>query len=460
MPRHIAETELHGIEAILREQPGGVSFGFIRDALDNRVPDRTLRHRLRHLIDAGRVSAQGEGRGTKYRLATGAGKTTPEISGAELLPLSSRGKDVQLKVSQPLIARKVVGYNRDYLDSYRPNETQYLSEQERLRLHEIGTVPIGNQPAGTYARQILDRLLIDLSWNSSRLEGNTYSLLDTRELIEFGKQAEGKDRLEAQMILNHKDAIEFLVASASDIAFNRYTILNLHAILANNLLPNPQAAGRLRHIPVGITQSSFMPLEVPQLIEEYFHQILATANAIADPFEQSLFMLVQLPYLQPFEDVNKRVSRLAANIPMIKNNLIPLTFSDVPKELYSQAILGIYELNDVALLKDVYLWAYNRSAQRYAAVRQTIGEPDPFRMEHRENLRHVVGSVVRNRQDRASAIDFLKSWAETNLSADERFQFIDVAKTELLALHEGNFARYKIRPSEFEAWQQVWQRRP
>jgi hypothetical protein len=203
-----------------------------------------------------------------------------------------------------------------------------------------------------------------------------------------------------------------------------------------------------------------MPLEVPQLIEEYFHQILATANAIADPFEQSLCMLVQLPYLQPFEDVNKRVSRLAANIPMIKNNLIPLTFSDVPKELYSQAILGIYELNDVALLKDVYLWAYDRSAQRYAAVRQTIGEPDPFRMQHRENLRHVVGSVVRNRQDRASAIDFLKSWAEANLSADERFQFIDVAKAELLALHEGNFARYKIRPSEFEAWQQVWQRRP
>src|SRR5262249_11173545 len=148
-----------------------------------------------------------------------------------------------------------------------------------------------------------NRLLIDLSWNSSRLEGNTYSLLDTRRLIDLGEEAEGKERLEAQMILNHKDAIEFLVRSAEDIGFNRYTILNLHGLLANNLLADPQAAGRLRHIGVGIDGSVFHPLEVPQVIEECFDQILATASAIADPFEQSFFVMVQLPYLQPFDDV-------------------------------------------------------------------------------------------------------------------------------------------------------------
>ena len=146
--------------------------------------------------------------------------------------------------------------------------TPSISRRRRATdLHEIGRAQIPAQPAGTYARQILNRLLIDLSWNSSRLEGNTYSLLDTTRLLEIGAEAEGKARLEALMILNHKDAIEFLVDAAEDIGFNRYTILNLHALLADNLLADPEATGRLRHIGVGIEGSVFHPLAMPPLIE-------------------------------------------------------------------------------------------------------------------------------------------------------------------------------------------------
>lgn len=155
-------------------------------------------------------------------------------------------------------------------------------------------------------------------------------------MLDFGLEAEGRAQLEAQMILNHKDAIEFLVASADDIGFHRYTILNLHALLANNLLPDPGAVGRLRHIIVGIERSTYLPLEIPGVIEECFDQLLATAAAIQDPYEQAFFVMVHLPYLQPFDDVNKRVSRLAANIPLIKANLAPLSFTDVPSDLYSR----------------------------------------------------------------------------------------------------------------------------
>ena len=224
---------------------------------------------------------------------------------------------------------------------------------------------MAEQPAGTHARHILNRLSIDLSWNSSRPEGNTYSLLDTHRLIEVGEEAEGKERLDTQMILNHKEAIEFPVDAADAIGFNRYTILNLHALLADNLLANPDAPGRLRHIGVGIGRSVFHPLEVPQLIGECFDRILATASAIVDPFEQAFFVMVQLPYLQPFDDVNKRVSRLAANIPLIKSNLSPLSFEDVPRDIYTEAVLGVYELNRHQLLRDVFIWAYRRSAARY-----------------------------------------------------------------------------------------------
>ena len=167
--------------------------------------------------------------------------------------------------------------------------------------------------------------------------------------------------------------------------------------------------------------------------------------------------MVQLPYLQPFDDVNKRVSRLSANIPFIKRNLSPLSFIDVPRALYMDAILGVYELNKIDLLRDVFIWAYERSAARYAAVRQSLGEPDPFRFKHKAALRQIVGEVVRGRMDRKAAAAYITAWVEKNgIPEAEREKFRDMAESELVSLHEGNFARYQIRPSEFEAWQQVW----
>ncbi|MGH9550356.1 MAG: Fic family protein [Terriglobales bacterium] len=456
MPKPVPEKELRAIEDVLKAHPKGVSRISIAEALSEQVSPRTLQSRLHYLVENGRVMAEGQGRAVKYRLVGSSATVDVAAENAEFVPLSKEAKEILQFVSQPLAKRTIVGYNRKFLDSYRPNKTAYLTNAERTRLHEIGAVPIGSQPAGTYARKIIDRLLIDLSWNSSRLEGNTYTKLDTKRLIDFGKEAEGKDRIEAQMILNHKDAIEFLVNAADEIRFNRYTLLNLHGLLANNLLSNPQAEGRLRFIEVGIEQSSFQPLAIPQLIEECFEQILNTTQAIEDPFEQSLFIMVQLPYLQPFDDVNKRVSRLAANIPLIKANLIPLTFLDVPRDLYTQAVLGVYELNRVELLKDVYLWAYQRSAERYAAAQQSLGEPDPFRLKHREALREVVGTVVRSQYNRELAFKHLEEWSAANLPADQRAKFIEVAEDEILALHEGNFARYRLCPSEFEAWGKVW----
>jgi DNA-binding transcriptional ArsR family regulator len=453
--------ELDEIEKAVRDRPG-ITSAQIAEVLGEAVPKRTLQFRLRRLMDDGRVARDGEGRWARYR--TPDATPAPALSESALdeggIPLSREGEEIRAYLRQPQSARKPVGYNRDFLNAYRPGETFYLPEDARSRLAATGTRPMGDQePAGTYARQILNRLLIDLAWNSSRLEGNTYSLLDTKRLIEFGQEAEGGDRLEAQMILNHKDAIEFLVGNAADIGFNRYTILNLHGILANNLLADERAAGRLRRIGVGIDGSVYHPLETPQIVEECFDQLLATAAAITDPFEQSLFVMVQLPYLQAFDDVNKRVSRMAANIPFIRANLSPLSFTDLPRGLYAHAILGVYELNRIELLRDVFIWAYERSAARYAAVRQSLGEPDPFRLRHREALRAIVGETVRGRMDRKTAVDHIAAWAAAHLEENDREPFREVAESELLGLHEGNFARYAIRPAEFAAWQETWRAR-
>ena len=461
--RRIQDEDLQAIERAVRSNTEAMTAQQIADALKSPPPRRTLQYRLKTLVDRKYLSMKGEGRWARYSAprieaavltASGRGELIAE-SDAQL-PLSKASTEIQQYVRKPPAARLPTGYNRSFLDRYRPNITFYLKEQELAHLASVGRLQIAEQPAGTYAKQILSRLLIDLSWNSSRLEGNTYSLLDTKRLIELGEEAEGRTHVEAQMILNHKDAIEFLVSAADEIGFNRYTILNLHAILANNLLGDATAAGRLRYIAVGIERSAFHPLEVPQLIEEAFDQVLATAAAIANPFEQAFFIMVQLPYLQPFDDVNKRVSRLAANIPLIKGNFSPLSFEDVPRRVYTEAVLGIYELNKIDFLKDVFIWAYERSAARYAAVRQSLGEPDPFRLHFRAQLREIIADLVRSRVGRKEVTARIAAWSNETMGPSDRKRFNEVVKDELTSLHEGNFVRYQIRPSEFAAWREVW----
>src|SRR5262249_47258835 len=131
------------------------------------------------------------------------------------------------------------------------------------------------------------------------------------------------------------------------------------------------------------------------------------------------------------------------------------------------AVLGVYELNKFDLLKDVFIWAYDRSAARYVAVRQSLGEPDPFRLRHRAALQRVVAEVIRARMDRKTAaayiakwveerISFEEQWIQENITCDDREHFREMAENELLGLHEGNYARYEVRPAEFAAWRQVW----
>jgi Fic family protein len=405
----------------------------IADIIQPPVPRRTLQRRLAELVRAGYLLRRGRGKAARYVFATAPAGLPVDLEPAGLT-LSSTSEMLRQLIRQPLTLRPLVGYQRPFLDGYRPNRTAYLSDAVRQHLRAVGRVADTPQPAGTYARRILDRLLIDLSWNSSRLEGNTYSLLETERLLAQGHSAEGKHAFETQMILNHKAAIEFLVESASDIGFNRYTVLNLHALLADNLLPDPAAVGRLRAIPVRIGQTSFHPLEVPQLIDECFQQVLDTADAIGDPFEQAFFAMVQLPYLQPFEDVNKRVSRLAANIPFIRHNLCPLSFIDVPEQAYVDALLAVYELNRVELLVDVFAWAYERSAARYAAVRQSLGEPDAFRLRYRAEIHEAVGEVVRSALDKTGATRAVKQRAQAHIPPDDQARFIEVVEAELLSL--------------------------
>lgn len=454
MPKEISKKEIDDVLEIVTKFPEGISIHEILEMPTMMgIQRRSLQRRLALLIKIGHIVVIGKSRARRYKLARD--KNNAELKKEYRIPLSNASENIQKLVVQPIQARTPVGYNRKFLDQYRPNVTHYLPKSITKKFFEIAKTA-ENQPAGTYAREILNRLLIDLSWNSSRLEGNTYSLLETELLLEFSEVAEGKDLVETQMILNHKAAIEFLVDSADQIDINKQTVLNVHALLSDNLLADPIACGRIRSKKIGIAKSVYHPLAIPDVIDECFEQVLNTAKAIRNPFEQAFFLMVHIPYLQPFEDVNKRVSRLIANIPLIRLNLSPLSFMDVPQKTYINGLLAVYELNQVDLLRDVFIWAYERSCALYSATRQTLGEPDPFRLRYRNLIFETIANIVIKKMNRKDAIKSIKMIAISSVPPENQSRFIETVEIELRSLHEGNIARYRLRPSEYELWQKVW----
>ena len=402
----------------------------IRRHAAREVSDTTVWRALRRLVDEGHLEVSGKGRATRYSLA-----------GADV---------VRAHLRTPHTRRKPVGYNKEFLDRYVPDKTFYLGDQDRQRLREAGTPAGGPMPAGTYARRILERLLVDLSWASSRMEGNTYNILETERLIRFGEEATGKDRKEAVMILNHKEAIQYVVDNLSAITISRGDICNIHALLADGLLIDPAMAGRLRRMPAGITFSSYKPLEDRYDIEEEFNILIAKAAEITDPFEQSLFLLVHIPYLQAFDDINKRTSRIASNVPLLKAELAPMSFLTMDDGGYIDGLIGVYELNNVALLREIYIDAYLASAENYRAMRVEVESPEKAALAYREFVRRIVRKAVLEwkefRLDDAMAMAM-----HAGIPEDERAQVVDYIAREFEGLHEGNVIRYRLKPEDLEA---------
>ena len=193
-------------------------------------------------------------------------------------------------------------------------------------------------------------------------------------------------------------------------------------------------------------------MAMPQRLEELFNIVVSMAAEIQDPFEQSFFLMVHLPYLQPFEDVNKRVSRLAANIPFIRHNLCPLSFVDVPQNAYVDAMIGVYELNRIELLRDVFVWAYERSCQQYVAVKQNLVPPDTFRLRFRKPLSMVVADIVRSGE--AAVPETIRARIPAVVPEADEEQFATLVLEEFRTLHAGNAVRFGLRPLEFAAWEE------
>lgn len=414
----------------------------------------TLHRRLTDAVAAGRLEQRGKGSASQYRLATVRGTADMRLPALKLEARGTAGprwseRSVELRryVQQPRGMRNPVTYQEALVGDYVPNQTFWLPESLRAQLTAAGRSG-GERPAGTYARDILGQLLIDLSWASSRLEGNRYSRLETKNLVEAGTSADGKTRQEAVMILNHKQAIEFLVdAAAHDDPFYR-VIANLHSLLMDGLLRDERGLGAIRQRLVVIEDSVYTPWQVPAELDRMYRLLCEKAQRIADPLECAFFLFTQLPYLQPFEDGNKRTARIACNLPLAKANFAPLAFLDVDDADYFLALMALYEKADVSVAIDLFEWAYLRSVANFAAVKQAMGEPDAFRTRLRAELSAAVQQVVVGRLAPVQAV------AELNLAAEDAIPFKTLLEHELAALNELNYARYGLSFRQYEAWQQ------
>ena len=464
----LLQQEKSSILALIAEVDEPMSLGEIEKSLAFSINKKTLQRRIKSLVEEGAVHTDGEKNSTKYYIDKGKnihksvsmeyGEDTftpnvrTECEGKDKHPIfSNEAVSLLSYLETPSYARKRSSYQFALVDDYTPNKTQYVPEDMRERLHKAGRRFSDKLAAGTYAKKISQRLLIDLSYNSSRLEGNTYSKLDTQKLIEQGLSADGKVHEETVMIMNHKEALEFLIENAEEIVINAFAIRNIHALLSQDLLTNPNACGNIRKVEVGIRQSAYLPLSNPHQLEEYLSLILRKAEKIEEPFEKSFFLLLHLSYLQAFEDVNKRTARLSCNIPFIQHNLCPLSFIDVPQEDYFKSLLYFYEANQIKPALELFEWAYLRSCEQYDVVTESLGEIDTYRIQHRADRKTAMGHIIRQKLDEATASQYLEQYCQTN-NIPSVDKFISMALSDLAQIHEGSIIGLGITERMFIEW--------
>ena len=428
----------------LQEINKAISLPELIGLLGEGFAERSVRRWLNELVTDNLVIKIGQKRGTKYQIKL----DVSHHSGNTLFGSNSL---INInKIKQPIFKRKPVSYNHEWLEKYEPNVSAYLPASLLQQLEQEGTRNHGLDPIGTYARKIFNRLLIDLSYNSSRLEGNTYSLIDTQKLILEGINKEGSLNEEKIMILNHKEAIRHLVDFSPNIQVNFDEICTLHYLLAEGLVPQ-KYCGKVRDHIVRISASTYITLEGEQVLTNQLNIICEKAAKIQNPFEQSIFLLIHVAYLQAFTDVNKRTARLSANIPLIQHNLVPLSFNDISKDDYISAMLAIYELNDIQPIVELYQFSYLRTCSQYDVTIEAIGF-DEVRVRFREERRNLIRDIIAKQLVDKKQNDYVEKFIKSTIPSQHQKDFLDDLTEDLQELSHHYAKGMGITKEQIDAW--------
>jgi len=426
----------------------GVTPSAIQAHVDRPRP--SVNRALAALVESKELLRLGAGRAISY--VTGAiASPRPTASPAPGLPAdavaspewSAPAHARIAALSAPLGTRKPVTYQRAFVDDYVPNVSSLLPAALASELLALGKSK-DQQPAGTYARRVLEPLLMDLSWSSSRLEGNRKSWLETQILFQSGQMT--ADDRDALMLLNHKDAIEFMVEAVPTEGITVPVVRNLQSMLMNGLMQDPADVGAIRHKVVHIEDTVYLPSQVPGLLEEMLHIIVEKARQIRNPIEGAFFLWVNIAYLQPFADGNKRTSRLSSNMPLMLANCAPLSFLGVEQADYAKAMMGVYERLDTTVAAELFSWTYRRSIEKYQIVVDAMGKPDPVRQRNRIRLAEAIRQIV------GYGVTFDQAVEDVKPSEEDAQAFKQILSDELGILQTYNCARYQLSMGLTQKW--------
>ena len=312
--------------------------------------DSTMKRLLSAAVKGGNVETVGRGPATKYRLTPQAHVTMP-------LDLATYfDKDIDERVVQE-------SFNFDLIREVLPKVEIFTKEE--LEVLTAAQKEFENNTEGMTDleyRKEMERLGVDLSWKSSQIEGNTYSLLETERLLKDKQTASGKTKEEAIMLLNHKDALDFVLDVPDYLKeLSVHRIEDIHSILTKEL----EVDRNIRHRRVGITGTNYRPLDNEFQIREALEDTCTLVNGKDNVFEKAILTLVLLSYIQAFVDGNKRTARITSNAILIANGYCPISFRTVDSIDYKKAMLMFYEQNNIAAFKKIFIEQFLFAVKTY-----------------------------------------------------------------------------------------------
>jgi hypothetical protein len=376
---------------------------------------------------------------------------TGNTSSAAYWPSDELTKKMLLRyLASDVRKRRRVGYNTEFLDGYEPNVTHYLTKEELRRLH--ARCAPGAAPLQAIGDNELGRFLCDLSYASSNLEGNGYNYADTLQLMQLEIEKQSGTERDKVMIQNHYAAAKYLVRCVKDLepgmsVISPITLREIHSLLAHELIRDSNQIGALRTRHVEIYESSYIPLDNPDWIANQFARMTEKVAQINDPYEAAFFLLVHLPYMQPFADCNKRVARVACNLPLLAAGITPISWLDVThrKREYMDATVAIYEQNETILLKEMFIDCFMHSSDRFRLM-QEQKHPDPVVAKYRSQVKasvraHVLGGT---------------GLVPADIAIEHIEEFQNYVQSQLNALAENEMVGviYELSSHIVQAWQE------
>ncbi len=308
----------------------------------------TITRDLKLLLENNDIEKSGLAKATVYNTSIKAGL----LNDINIETYFNKDQDERLPNS--------IGFNFDVFSALK----DLLTPKEKIELEKLNNTYIEkrNKLSPNLLQKEFERLTVELAWKSSKIEGNTYTLLDTERLLNENISAKGKTKEETNMVLNHKKALDFVLKAPE--YYKNLTVAKieeLHKLLVDEL----KVATGIRNGMVGIVGTNYKPLDNSYQIKEALKNLIEVINKTENPIEKALITVLMIAYIQPFEDGNKRTSRILSNAILLANGYCPLSYRSVDEIEYKKAIILFYEQNNVSYFKELFLEQFKQAINKY-----------------------------------------------------------------------------------------------